>query len=67
MNDLYRQTQNANPMNNFMQQFQQFKQRITGDPKDQIQALMNSGRISQSQYNNAYQMAQQMMRMISGK
>jgi len=68
-NPLYKQIQqqNQNPINGFMQKFNQFRQSFSGDPQEQIQKLMNSGRISQQDYNNAYQMAQQMMRMISGK
>lgn len=65
-NPLYSQLQqqNQNPMGGFMQRFQQFRQSFFGDPQKQIQNLMNTGRISQQQYNNAYQMAQQMMRMM---
>lgn len=68
-NPLYRQIQqqSQNPMNVFMQRFQQFRQNFSGNPQEQIQNLMNSGKVSQEQYNSAYQMAQQMMRMISGK
>lgn len=68
-NPLYKQyqQQNQNPMNVFMQKFTQFRQSFSGNPQEQIQNLMNSGKVSQEQYNNAYQMAQQMMRMISGK
>lgn len=68
-NPLYKQIQqqNQNPMNVFMQRFQQFRQSFSGNPQEQIQNLMNSGKVSQEQYNSAYQMAQQMMRMISGK
>ena len=68
-NPLYKQIQqqNQNPMNGFMQRFNQFRQNFSGNPQEQIQNLMNSGKISQEQYNSAYQMAQQMMRMISGK
>lgn len=68
-NPLYKQIQqqNQNPINGFMQRFQQFRQNFSGNPQEQIQNLMNSGKVSQEQYNSAYQMAQQMMRMISGK
>lgn len=68
-NPLYKQIQqqSQNPMNGFMQRFNQFRQNFSGNPQEQIQKLMNSGKISQQDYNNAYQMAQQMMRMISGK
>jgi len=58
-----------NPINpqNIMQRFQQFQRMFTGDPRQQIQQMLNSGKISQQQYNNAVQMAQQFQRMMSGK
>ena len=68
-NPLYKQIQqqNPNPMNEFMQRFQQFRQSFSGDPQEQIQKMMNAGKVSQQDYNNAYQKAQQVMRMLSGK
>ena len=51
-------------MQNIAQRFQQFKQSFRGDAGQQIQQLMNSGKISQAQYNQAFQMAQQFKRMI---
>ena len=51
-------------MQTLMQRFNQFKQTFQGDPRQQIQQLLNSGKVSQSQYNSAYQMAQQLQRMI---
>ena len=47
-----------------MQRFQQFQQSFRGDPRQQIQQMMNSGKISQGQYNQAVQMAQQFQKMI---
>ena len=47
-----------------MQRFQQFAQMFRGDPRQQIQQMLNSGRISQGQYNQAVQMAQQLQRMM---
>lgn len=68
-NPLYKQIQqqNQNPMNVFMQRFQQFRQSFSGDPQEQIQKMMNAGKVSQQDYNNAYQKAQQVMRFFSGK
>ena len=57
-------------MNNFfniMQRFQQFQQQFRGNPQQQIQQMLNSGKVSQAQYNNAVQMAQQFQRMLIGK
>ena len=61
MNPLFNQMQ---PQNNFMQRFQQFQQMFRGDPRQQVQQLLNSGKVSQQQYNNAVQMAQQFQRMF---
>lgn len=46
------------------QKFQQFQQMFKGDPRQQIQQMMNSGKINQTQYNQAVQMAQQFQRMM---
>ena len=58
-----------NPMNmqSVMQRFQQFQQMFRGDPRQQIQNMLNSGKISQDQYNNAVQIAQQFQKMVIGK
>ena len=58
---------NQGPMNGLMQRFQQFQQMFKGDPRQQVQQLLNSGRVSQQQYNQAVQMAQQLQKMILGK
>ena len=52
---------------NMMQQLNQFRQNFHGNPQQQIQQLINSGRISQEQYNNAYKMAQQIQQMLGGR
>lgn len=62
--------QMGGPMGNIqqlMQQFNQFRQTFKGDPQQQVQQLMNSGKVSQQAYNQAYQMAQQFQRMMGGK
>ena len=48
------------------QRFQQFKQSFNGNPAQQIQQMMNSGKINQQMYNQAVQMANQ-FRGIFGK
>lgn len=60
-----------NPMNimgggmpPILQQFMQFRNQFQGDPRSQVQSLLNSGRISQEQYNQAVQMANQLMHMM---
>jgi len=63
-NPLYSQMQPQNHMNGFMQRFQQFQQMFKGDPRQQVQNLLNSGKVSQSQYNQAVQMANQLQRLM---
>lgn len=54
---------NINPQ--MLQRFLQFRQNFQGDPRAQIQQMLNSGQISQQQYNNAVQMAQQLQQMLT--
>ena len=49
---------------NMIQRFMQFRQNFTGDPRAQIQQMLNSGRISQADYDRAVQMAQQLQQML---
>ena len=50
---------------NMMGQFQQFMQQMQGkNPHEEINRLLQSGRISQQQLNQAQQMAQQMQGMM---
>lgn len=66
MNPLYNEMQNNQP-GNMLQRFQQFRQNFKGNPQEQVQQLLNSGKVSQEQYNRAVQMAQQFQRMFGGK
>ena len=62
MNQIFQQ---MNPQsNNIIQRFQQFKNNFKGDPQQQVQQLLNSGRISQQQYDQAVKMANQLRQMI---
>ena len=57
----------SGPMGNmmaFMQQFNQFKNQFKGDPRQQVQNLLNSGRMSQSQFNQFRSMAEQIQQMM---
>lgn len=63
-NPLYQMMAQQGPMNGIMQRFQQFQQAFRGDPQQQVQQLLNSGRVSQDQYNRAVQMAQQLQKMM---
>ena len=60
MNPLYEQMNS----NNLLQRFMQFKQNFKGNPQEQVQQLLNSGRITQEQYNAAVQKAQMLQKML---
>ena len=66
MNNLFNALGNrpTNNIQNILQQFQQFKQTFTGNPQQQVQQLLNSGKVSQQQYNQAVQMAQQLQQLL---
>lgn len=51
-------------MQAMLSQFQQFKQNFNGDPKQQIQQMLNSGKITQAQYNQAVQMANMLQQFL---
>lgn len=51
-------------MQNFVQRLNQFSQTIQSDPKQQVQQLLNSGRMSQQQYNQLSQVATQIQKMM---
>ena len=54
-----------NRQQNMMSQFQNFVQQMQGkDPNQEIAKLLQSGRISQQQLNQAQQMAQQFQGMM---
>lgn len=56
----------GNPMMNMIQQFMQFRRNFTGNAQQQVQALLNSGKISPERYNAAVQTAQQLQQMMNG-
>ncbi len=69
MNQLFRQlNQNQNGMgNDIVSRFNQFRQSFSGDPQKMIQQMLNSGRVSQAQYNDAVQKAQALSKMLGMK
>ena len=55
------------PMGQFqrmMQQFQQFKANFQGDPQQEVQKLLQSGRMSQEQLNQLQQMAKRFQNLM---
>ena len=64
MNPLFQQMMPQMPQNNVIQRFMQFRQQFRVDPREQVQQLLNSGRITQTQYDQAVQTANQLRSML---
>lgn len=68
MNPLFNALGGGMPQGNgpmqMMQQFMQFKQNFKGDPKAEVQKMLQSGRISQQQLNQVQQMAGQFQNLL---
>lgn len=54
----------AGQFQNMMQRFQQFRSTFQGDPKQEVEKLLQSGRISQQQLNQVQGIAQQFMQFL---
>lgn len=66
MNPFY-QAMGGSRQPNMMQQFQQFMNQMRGkDPNAMIQDMMQSGKLTQDQYNRAREQARQMQGMFEG-
>lgn len=52
-----------NPMQ-MIQQFAQFKNSFSGDPRQEVQKLLQSGQMNQSQLNQLQSMAQQFSQLL---
>ena len=53
-----------NNMNNVVNQFNQFQSTFQGDPKQKVQELLNSGQMTQNQFNQLSNMAQMFQTLL---
>lgn len=63
-NSLFNMMNGNNRMNPLMQKLQQLKAQMGGDPNKHIQDLLNSGKITQADYNRAVERAQELRKML---
>ena len=56
--------QPTNNMANLLSQFNQFRSTFSGNPEQQVKQLLQSGRMSQEQFNQLAQTANQLYRMM---
>lgn len=61
---LFGQNQNGPFPFNMIQQFNQFRQTFQGDPKQKVQELLNSGQMTQEQFNQLSSFAEQFKQFI---
>jgi len=59
--------QPQNPIMNMITQLNQFRQTFQGNPKQQVQQLLNSGKMSQEQFNQLSQIATQIQNMMNNR
>lgn len=50
---------------NMLMQFMNFRNSFRGNPQQMVQQMLNSGRVTPQQYQNAVQTAQQFMQMFT--
>lgn len=55
---------NNNPFASIIQQAQQLKQTFKGDPKAEVERLLKSGQMTQAQFNEYSQIANQITQMM---
>lgn len=63
-NPLFNMLGGSNAQNPMLQQFMQFRNNFRGDARSQVQQMLNSGRVSQAQYDQAVRMANQIRNMM---
>lgn len=67
MNPLYQQLNQMGNGNGLISRFLQFKKSFSGNPQEQVQQMLNTGKISQAQYNDAVQKANQLAQILNMK
>jgi hypothetical protein len=53
-----------NPLAQLVRDAKTFKKTFTGNPRDEVQRLLNSGQMSQQQFNQFSQIAQQVVQAM---
>lgn len=63
-NPLYQPQMQTNPFSQIVREAREFKKSFNGNPRDEVQRLLNSGRMSQQEFNRLSQIAQQVMQVM---
>ena len=54
----------SNPMADIIRQAKQFKSQFNGNPRQEVERLLQTGRMSQQQFNQFSQIAQQVVQAM---
>ena len=54
----------SNPISQIIKQAKELKKNLSVNPRDEVQRLLNSGQMSQQQFNQYSQMAQQIVQSM---
>ena len=63
-NSIYNSMRPQNPFQQIINEAKEFRKTFNGNPKDEVQRLLNSGQMSQAQFNHYSQIAQQISQMM---
>ena len=63
---MYGQQSQQQPKN-IISEFMNFRNNFQGDPKAQVMNMLSSGQVSQAEYNQAVQQANQLYSMMNGR
>ena len=56
-----------NPLEQLAQQARDFRRQLSGNPRQEVERLLQTGAMSQSQFNQYSQIAQQVVQMMGNK
>lgn len=56
-----------NPLEQLAQQARDFQKQFKGNPREEVQRLLNSGELSQADFNRYSQIAQQVVQIMGNK
>lgn len=65
--NMFGNRQQGNGVLGMIQQFNQFKNSFNGDARQQVQQMLDSGQISQQQFNQLSKAATQFQQMMRGR
>ena len=63
-NPLYTLLNGNNQTQDLIRRFDEFQKQFTGDPRQQIQQMLNTGQITQQQLDQAIQQANQLQKLL---